>query len=122
MDGSSLRVLSWKKCEGRRHEAELNSAPMSCSNMDVDFERSDFFEDLLSDDGSFGAKMGLSYSPDSGHGSPQSFTSSGSSSAVGHLRFYLPSLFLCSFLDLLSPHPYKIYANINYSFLSLHLL
>ena len=52
--------------------------------MEDDFERPDFFDDLLSDDGSFDAKMGLQSSPDSGHGSPQSFTSSGSSSAVGH--------------------------------------
>ena len=56
--------------------------------MDVDFEHTDFFEDLLSDDGSFDAKMGLTSSPDSGHGSPQSITSSGSSSTVGHFVFH----------------------------------
>ncbi|XP_065060323.1 probable basic-leucine zipper transcription factor F [Rhopilema esculentum] len=50
--------------------------------MEDDFERPDFFDDLLSDDGSFDAKMALQSSPDSGHGSPQSFTSSGSSSAL----------------------------------------
>jgi len=50
--------------------------------MDVDFEHTDFFEDLLSDDASFDAKMGLTCSPDSGHGSPQSITSSGSSSTL----------------------------------------
>lgn len=58
--------------------------------MATDFDKSDFFEELLSDDGSFDGKFGFSGSPDSGHGSPQSFTSSGSSSStVGHLDFFL---------------------------------
>lgn len=60
-------------------------------DMDIDFDRPDFFEDLLSGDGSFDAKIDLTYSPDSGHGSPQSITSSGSSSTVGHFVLLNPS-------------------------------
>ena len=78
-----------KDCSESEVKSDRNKNTILNEGMDIDFERSDFFEDLLADDGSLDAKMGLTYSPDSGHGSPQSFTSSSSSSTVGHFVFLL---------------------------------
>ena len=89
--------IKTKEIKGKGGRLEHSTFYRCLKDMATDFQQSDFFEELLSDDGSFDGKFGFNGSPDSGHGSPQSFTSSGSTSTVGHLEI--------SFFDLMAAFP-----------------